>query len=75
MQNISENILDQISEGVIICDSSGKIKFTNSALNKYFEYDTFELIDSDVNELFVLNQSSTNRFSRFEDIKNNFFKP
>ncbi len=73
MQNISENILDQISEGVIICDSSGKIKFTNSALNKYFEYDSFELIDSDVNELFVLNQGSTNRFSRFEEIKNNFF--
>jgi len=73
LQNISENILDQISEGVIICDSSGKIKFTNSALNKYFEYDSFELIDSDVNELFVLNQGSTNRFSRFEEIKNNFF--
>jgi len=52
------NILDQLSEGVNVTDTNGKIIYTNNAFNKMFGYKKHELIGKHVSILNALDKKS-----------------
>lgn len=59
-QNITDAILETMSEGLLFLDLKGKIKMINQSTKKLLDYKTGELIDKPVEMLF-LNQNNNNQ--------------
>jgi diguanylate cyclase (GGDEF)-like protein/PAS domain S-box-containing protein len=45
LKDFNENIVQNADEGIIVCDESGIIEFTNPAMEKMLGYDKCEMVD------------------------------